>query len=129
MQTRSESVPWTRVISGLLLVLQVAGCSSWRVEQVAPEQLVRDRAPAQVRVARADGSQVVLRGPTISGDSLTGMSGGAPSGVPLADITTIATRHGDAGKSVLLGLGIFGGVLAIAAVAYAANPPCYFGCQ
>ena len=129
MQTRTGSVPWTRVVGSILLAVQVAGCSTWRVEQVPPEQLLRDRAPTEVRVVRADGSQLVLGRPTISGDSLTGVGGGTPKGVPLADINTIATRHGDAGKSVLLGLGIVGGVLAIAAVVYAANPPCYFGCQ
>src|SRR5712692_7787898 len=114
-----------RIVAVVLLATQLAGCSSWRVEQVGPEQLLRERAPAQVRVGRADGSGLVLERPKISGDSVTGLSGGAPRGVRLADVNTIATRHGDAGKSVLLGLGIAGGIFAIAAVAYAASPPCY----
>jgi hypothetical protein len=100
-----------------LLTTQIVACSSWRVEPVAPEQLLHERAPAELRVTRTDGSQLVLARPKVSGDSLTGLSNDAPRGVPLADIGTIATRHGDAGKSVLLGLGIVGGLFAIAAVA------------
>jgi hypothetical protein len=126
MPRRIGLVPWTRVVSSVLLAAQAAGCSSWRVEQVSPEQLLRDRAPAEVRVARADGTQLILGGPRISGDSLTGVNGGIPRGVPLGDISTIATRHGEAGKSVLLGLGL---ILGVVAIAYAANPPCYFACQ
>ena len=115
------------MVAVALLATQLAGCSSWRVEQVGPEQLLRERAPAQVRVMRADGSVLVLERPKVSGDSVTGLSGGASRGVPLADISTIATRHGDAGKSVLLGVGIAGGIFAVAAVG--ASSACYIGCH
>ena len=116
-----------RIVGVVLVATQLAGCSSWRVEQVGPEQLVRERAPAQVRVVRGDGSGLVLDRPKISGDSLTGLSGGAHRGVPLADVNTIATRHGDAAKSILLGVGIAGGIFAIAAAA--ASSACYLSCH
>jgi hypothetical protein len=117
MKARSPAGRRRPVVATAVLATQLAACSSWHVEQVAPEQLLHQRAPAEVRVTRTDGNQLVLAQPQLSGDSLTGFHGGVPGGVPLGDIGTIATRHGDAGKSVLLGLGIVGGLFATAAVA------------
>jgi hypothetical protein len=68
-------------------------------------------------VTRADSSTVVLQTPSVVRDSLWGWRRGTELGIELADIRAIATRHGDAGKSLLLGLGIVGGLFAIAAVA------------
>jgi hypothetical protein len=129
MKPRAPLVQRRRVVATVLLAAQIAGCSSWRMEQAAPEQVLHQRTPTEVRVTRADGSQLVLAHPSVSGDSLTGFSSGAPRGVPMADIGAIATRHGNAGKSVLLGVGILGGAIAIGAIAYSASSPCYFSCR
>ena len=129
MNARAPLVLPRSVVATVLLAGQVAGCSSWRVEQAPPEQVLHQRTPTEVRVTRTDGSQLVLGRPRISGDSLTGFAGGALRGVLMTDIGAIATRHGNAGKSVLLGVGSLGGALVIGAIAASASSLCYLGCR
>jgi hypothetical protein len=117
------------MVAVVLLGIHLAGCSSWRVEQVSPAQLLSERGPVPVRIVRSDGSRLVLEQPKVSGDSLSGFSDGRRRAVPLRDVNSVATRHGDVGKSVLVGLGIVGGAFAIAAIGYAASNPCYIGCR
>jgi hypothetical protein len=113
-----------RRIAGAFLVFQMGACSSWRVEQVSPAQLMSEKSPQKVRISRASQAPLVLATPTIVGDSLMGVAEGQTRGVPLTEITAIATRHGDALKSVLLGVAIAGSALGIAAAVAAANCDC-----
>jgi hypothetical protein len=117
MKARARIGRRSSLVVTALLTTQIVACSSWRVEPLAPEQLLQERSPAELRVKETDGHQLVLVQPKVSGDSLIGIKNGARRGVPLTEVATVATRHGDAGKSLLLGLGIVGGLFAIAAVA------------
>jgi hypothetical protein len=112
---------WRKAAAPVLLGAHLAGCTSWRVENVPPAQLLQTKAPSEVRVTRPDDSKVVLIRPGIVRDSLWGWSRDAQLGMPLTDVTVIATRHGDAGKSVALGLGIVVGTVAAAAIYCAAT--------
>jgi hypothetical protein len=115
---------WLRRIACALFVIQLTACSSWRVEQVSPAQLVTEKSPHEVRISRVGHAPLVVAKPTIVGDSLVGVAQGATHGVPLADITAIATRHGDPLTSSLLGVAIAGTVLAITVAVAASNCDC-----
>ena len=112
---------WRKATAPVVLAAHLAACTSWRVETVPPAQLLETQAPSEIRVTRPDDSQVVLTTPGIARDSLWGWWRGAQLGIPLTDVSEIATRHGDAGKSVLLGTGIVVGVVATAAIVCAAS--------
>ncbi len=56
----------------LLLPAFLAGCSSWYVQEVSPQQLITEDQPEKIRVTLTDGSQMVLEQPRVSGDTLMG---------------------------------------------------------
>ena len=107
---------WRKTVASAVVATHLAACHSWRVEAVPPTQLLATSHPSEIRVTRQDSSKVVLATPGIVRDSLWGWSRGAELGMPLTDVRAIATRHGDAGKSVFLGVGIFAGLAATVGV-------------
>ena len=104
-----------RLTCCLLLPVYLAGCSSWYVQEVSPQQLVTEEQPGKIRVTLTDGSQVVLEQPRVSGDTLMGNAPKvAPSGkvvvsqqvnIPLSDVADVAIQRTDAGKTTGLILG------------------------
>jgi hypothetical protein len=123
-QTEIIGLAWGRRIALAFFVIQMAACSAWRVEQVSPAHLVTEKSPHEVRITRVGQASLVVAKPTIVGDSLIGVAQGATRAVPLADITAIATRHGDPLMSALLGIAIAGTALAITVAVAAANCDC-----
>jgi hypothetical protein len=109
------------------IALQLAGCTSWRVQSVAPEQLLAAEHPGQVRVQTRDGTRIVLRDPRLARDSLMGRVSAPPSwagppgqsegtlryAVALADVTQVAVRRTNALKTIGLILAIPAGAIAI----------------
>ena len=107
-----------------LLLAPAAACTSWRTQAGSPSQVLTARQPSTARVTRADGSSVIVHGPRIVGDTLSGWSGnsgaqdgGRPVQVPLSDIRSIEIRRTSAGKTILLlaGIGVTAAVVAAAA--------------
>ena len=90
----------------------LSGCTSWQAQPVTPEFL-SSQLPSKVRVHRVDGSKVVLHDPSFSTDSLVGSMDGTPTGVPLALVRQMDVRHGSAGKTVGLVLGVAAGAVVI----------------
>ncbi|NOT07540.1 MAG: hypothetical protein HOP28_04955 [Gemmatimonadales bacterium] len=95
------------------LVLAASGCVGWRVQNVPPKELLRDRGIEAVRITRPDNSKVEIYNPAIVGDSITGN----PTNraiirlmIPLSQVQTIATPYKNVGKTMLFGLAILGGV-------------------
>jgi hypothetical protein len=78
----------------LSLVL-LTGCSSWRVQSVSRAQVITEEHPAQIRLRRTDGQQVVLKRPVLRGDSIWGQTPKDSAGLPLDEITAIAVRRTD----------------------------------
>mgnify|MGYP001495007960 CR=1 FL=1 len=108
-------------LAAVLLAAYGLACTSWRVEGVPPARLLEDHHPTQVRVTRPDSSHVILHNPSLSGDSIVGSSQGAPAGIPLGDVASLATRKGDALTTAgLIGV-ILGGLFVIVALTY--EPP------
>ncbi len=98
----------------LFLIVALSGCMRWQVTQIEPQTLVATHHPTSVRVTRTDGTEIVMRWPSIRADTLYGLPKGAPKGdtlaIALADISHVAVEQSDILKS--LGLSIL--VLALA---------------
>ena len=108
-----------RPIACTLLLWFLAGCTSWRVQNLTPQQTIDRWHPASVRVTTADSSEFVLDQPEIAGgDSLTGLLNGAPSSVAVSDVTQVAIRKVSTGKTVGLVAGI--AVVAVGIAGYIA---------
>jgi len=106
-------------IHGRYLVLERAEWGVWRVENVAPEQLISAKHPDKVRVRLADSSSVELQQPRIAADSLRGYDEHAKQNrtVSLADVSSLATRHANwfaNGVFIALGAAAIGLVIGIA---------------
>ena len=123
---RAHGSMHSAVLGTLLVATTLTACTSWRVQPVTPEQLLNDERPKAVRVQRADRSRVVLNSPQLGPDSLLGTTRGQRTGVPLADITQIAVRRGNALKTTGLILGILATPVVLLAVV-CASEGCNFG--
>ncbi len=99
----------------LVLALPLSGCKTWQVQAGAtPAEFVAREHPDRVQITRADKTKLELFNPSVVGDSLKGHPTELairPVVIPLADITTLATRHFSLGKSGLLVLAVVGGAL------------------
>ena len=129
--------PSYRVVSAVTLLTFGLGCTSWKTQQLAPEQVVASKRPDQVRVIQSNGAQLELWSPQLSNDSLVGRLQRTDStkltGMPLADIKELHVRGVSAGKTVLLAAGVGVTVLLIAAAvssgdAYYVRPPDTLSC-
>jgi len=97
-----------RVIAVLALLAYLPACYAWRSVEVAPQQLIAERAPDWLRVTTRDGARFALYEPTIRGDSLAGIRDGPADvrgrrqqavTVALADVTQVELRRSDGGKT------------------------------
>jgi hypothetical protein len=80
-----------RGIALILLVIHLAGCSSW--------QAVNDVGSAnRVRVTRLSGEQVELTQPTVRGDTIVAGS----IAIPRSDVERLEARRLSAGRTLLL---------------------------
>ncbi len=111
------------VISCLLAVCNVPACTSWQVGTPTPAQFVEREHPERLLVTRTDSSTVTLDSPTVRGDTLVGLLAGADSarivGIPLSDVTSVASREGSTGKTILLTAGIVVGALGVLTLIWA----------
>ena len=98
-------------------VVYLSGCAAWRVQQVPPKELLKDKSIEAVRVTRADKSRVEIYNPTILGDSIIGHPTDraiARLVMPISQVETIATRYHSVPKTMLAGLAVLGAVGAYA---------------
>ncbi len=94
-----------------------AGCVGWRVQQVPPKELLKDKSIEAVRVTRADQSKVEIYNPVIQGDSIIGHPTNraiARLVMPISQVQTIATPYKSVPKTMLAGLAVLGAVGAYA---------------
>ena len=98
----------------MLLTTLLPACMSWRTESAAPDQVIARDHPGRLRVERKDSTRVVLSQPRLSGDSLIGFHNQMESGMPLADVSSVAARKLDVAKTVGIPLAAFGLMFLIA---------------
>ena len=106
-----------RVILPLTLLAFLSACHKWVPLEPPVAQAVAEEAPGTVRVTLADGSQVVLKEPHISGDSLVAFEDGKePQTVALLleDVRQAEVRRTNVPATVGLVFGI--AVVSFAAV-------------
>lgn len=105
----------SRFAAAALVVLSASGCAGWRTTSVTPMELLANKGVPAVRVTRHDKSKVEIYNPVIRGDSIVGhptQTAIARLVMPLSQVNTIATRKTSIGRTLLIGLGILGGVAA-----------------
>ena len=108
-----RAVQARRLALASFVALSASGCLAWRVQPVAPRELLKDRSIDAVRVTRADKSKVEIYNPQIVGDSIVGHPTDraiARLVLSLSQVETIATRYKSLGKTLLAGLAIIGAV-------------------
>jgi len=103
-------------------VLLSSGCHSWQVQSVPPaELLAAPSPPAEIRLKLLDSTQVVLREPRLTGDSVAGMVKGARAAVPVAHVAQVAVRRFSAGRTVGLVAASVASLFGVAAAVCAAE--------
>lgn len=95
-----------RAVSLALMVLYLGGCYSWRVQPFVPDQFVEVKQPSRIRVTTSNGEQLVLNQPRVRNDSIVGRGDAGMTGVPVSSVEQIETSSSNAGKAVLLGVGV-----------------------
>ena len=59
-----------RPIALVMLALHLQACASWAPSALPPRQLIEAERPTSVRITKTDGTQQVVREPSIQGDSI-----------------------------------------------------------
>jgi hypothetical protein len=53
---------------------QLAACSTWKVQELAPEQVIAQQSSEKVQMTKTDGRQLTVWDPQIVSDSLVGLT-------------------------------------------------------
>lgn len=98
-------------LTGAFFVSQLAACSSWQVQNIAPREFRTRDAAQPVRIVRLNGTYVTLTGVRVGGDSLYGtpvlaVEPNVVLAIPLSDIREIVVRQGDGEKTIYLVIGV-----------------------
>ncbi|HYL54979.1 MAG TPA: hypothetical protein VEU73_05330 [Gemmatimonadales bacterium] len=108
---------WAAVL--LVMTVSGVGCQAWHVQRIAPESLLATQ-PRTILVTRTDGSRVVLEGPVLRSDTMSGLVADKREGqqqvsIPIADIQQVATPRFSVERTFGLFAGL--GVLVLATIA------------
>jgi len=110
-----------KAVAALLMTVQLAGCTYWKVETVSPVALIENHQPDVLRVQSGDGRRQLLYEPAIRGDSLVGTSSYDSKrqnrSVALAGVTRVETHHVSANRTVAMIMGIAAVVAAAGLIA------------
>ena len=110
-----------RPIALILLASSLSGCmrigtKSWRVQPPPPADVVTDQHPKRIRVLRADTTKIVLRNPSIIGDSLVAVdAANRRYAMALTQVMQVEVEKTDGGK---VALGVVAGVGGTVLLAY-----------
>ena len=102
-----------RLIACILLPSYLVACTTWKTQEASPQQVLAEEQPDKVQVTLTDGSQLVLKEPAVSGDTLSGLDDGTPVHIPLADVSALEVRESNGGLTILA---VFGGLVLAAGV-------------
>ena len=107
----------TPVVSAVLGITLLGGCSSWQRTPSAIEGVSHAKS-GEIHVTRVDGSMVRLVNASIVGDSVVGISPvtGARLAIPTSAVAYTETKEISAGRTALLGGGVIIGLVAVGAI-------------
>ena len=110
----------------LLMAAWLSGCTTWRAQNVTPQQYITEQRPDRVQLMLSDSNVVQLEGPRILRDSVIGDQNVGNTNrrvaVPLGDVVAVRTGRVSIGKTMLAGLGIAGGVALMVVLAGNGQP-------
>ncbi len=96
------------------MVTYISACTRWQVQEASPEQFIAEAHPKEIRVTTTDGTELVVKEPWVSGDSLiwrfhrynrvTGIRVDSTVSIPLTDVTRVATRKRPSTAVVIVAL-------------------------
>ncbi|HUP18914.1 MAG TPA: hypothetical protein VM778_03050 [Gemmatimonadota bacterium] len=96
-----------------LALLTLAGCMTWKAGEGGTEAVLAGR-PDKVRVLLANGNQVELDSPVLSGDSLLGLSSGRRMAVALERVRGVEVRRFSVARTALfVGAGVTAVIIAV----------------
>lgn len=121
---------WLRAAMALLLI-GCQACHSWEVQPVAPHTFEPQNPGDRYRLGLQNGERYIVEAPKLEGDTLqaTRVHPRGPVRIGLAEVTDVAVRRSDAGKTVAAVVML--GVVAAAAawvIAAASASVCPLGC-
>ena len=97
----------TRQFASLIvMVLYLTGCTSWRVQPVAPQHLVDTDRPDKVRVLTDQNQKLVLKRPFVRDGALWGQVDGNPTRISLDEIAQVEKKQVHPGNTAFLVVGI-----------------------
>jgi len=95
----------TRRTVGSALAVLLPGCTSWHATTLPPRELIESEQPDVVRVTQTSGDQIVLREPSLAGDSIAGVwfeDRGIRIAVPLERVDALELPGQAAGGDLLI---------------------------
>ena len=106
-----------RVPLGLLIILGVSGCTTWRASAEGPAAVIPSEAPEAVRLTAHDGAIATIRAPMLRNDSIVSSEPGEPA-LALSEVRTLEVRGFDGARTVgLAAAGVAGAALWTAVLA------------
>ena len=116
-----------RVLVPVMAVSLLSACTYWKVEEMAPSQVVTEKEPGRVRLTMLDGHRIQMSDPTVSDSEIIGhprRNTGGRYRVIKSDTLRVATdsvahieirkTHPlDTAVAVLLGVGAFAAVVVL----------------
>jgi hypothetical protein len=132
MRTRWQRFPGlTARILGIALL---TGCSSWQVQPEPADAVIAQQHPGTARFTTEDGTQIVLREPTVSAGLITGNQTHIsdwgeprpePYSIPAASVARVEFWKVDPARTVA-GMTLFSlGLVAVCGVGLALSGPLY----
>jgi hypothetical protein len=103
-----------RYAGTVLLAIQLSGCTSWRTQHVAPQQVLQDSNLVRrgVRVTTLDGQRYQIRHPALRSDTLTDIRDTTSAAIPLGQVRQLQVRRPSAPRTALLVAGSLVGAAA-----------------
>lgn len=104
-------------IALVLLVGSLSGCvgsslKSWRVQPPPPANVVTGQHPKRIRVLRTDNTKIVLRNPSVMGDSLVAVDAADRRfAMPLTQVTQVEVEKTNGGKVAFVVVATVAGVV------------------
>ncbi len=107
-----------RGLTTVLFLVYLAGCTSWEYHEVSPERVIEAEQPHEIRVTLSGGERVVLQGPVVRNDTLSGLAvqrhTAEPFAVPVEEVAAVEVKetHGPPQGAIA----VAGGVVALLAI-------------
>ena len=116
----STRTAFRRSACAVLMAVQLAGCTSWRAQPVAPSDLpgfVAAHPAAPFRFTLGNGTEVIVSDAHVDGDTVTGVAHGSQVHVPVSHIRMVARRRTNVWLTAGLAYAIVGAVTVIGCAA------------